>query len=974
MNTDIYSQIFHFFPDAVLVIRTRDNIVLDVNEAFEKLTGYNRDEIIDQTALKLVFFLDRDLWKQVFGKLKANGEVRDLETRIFRQDRTTAFVLFSLRLIEIDIEPCYLAIVRDVTELKLAEKAAREREEQLKSGLDTVLSPGKDVSDEEVGQIIDFQAVQDMMNFFYKFTGFAMTIGDLNGKILVATGWQDICTKFHRVHPQTSRYCYESKLFLLRNVEEGKYIEFKCKNNMLDVVTPIVVGGRHIAYLYSGQFFLEEEKIDRQVFINQAEKFGFDKEEYLAALEKVPRLNMETLQNVMEFYIRFAGMISKLSFRNIKLTKSLIEQKRVEDALRKSEESLQESKNKFRDLSEKSLVGVYLIQDNTFKYVNPMLAETFDYKVEDLIEKKGPNYVVLPEDMSFVRENMRRRLSGKLNSINYEVRGVKRTGEIINIEVHGTSTVYQGRPAIIGTLLDITGRKRAEKILKESEEKYRDIFNNALMGIFQISSDGHLINANPALARILGYGSPKEIVDKITDFGRQYYVQPEQSDELLADINKKGSFRGREIRLFKKDKSIAWVTVNGRAVKDIKGKTIYYEGAMQDITEQKSLELQLRQTQKMESLGKLTAGIAHDFNNILSSLLGYTQLAMRELKEERKLDHLNQVLKACDRAKSLIKQILSMSHRSEQEQKPVDTGIIAKEVLSLLKSTLPSNIEFRYRIANKSMMVAADPTQIHQIIMNLCTNAAHAMRERNGLLYINITNIIISNNALFLVPHLRVGPYVRLTVKDTGHGIDPAIMDRIFDPFFTTKEIGEGTGLGLSIVYGIVNSLGGAISVQSKSGKGTTFNIYLPRLNVVTPRKKKKPSQDMPVGTEQILFVDDEVSIVDMGKKMLQSLGYNVVAVNSSLEALKLFLSKPDRFDIVITDMTMPHIAGTELAEKILEVRPEIPIILCTGYGNLINEKKIKAMGIRKFLIKPVSMPDIALSVREILDDAKKGD
>jgi PAS domain S-box-containing protein len=349
-SEDKSSRIFHFSPDAIFLMRASDNVVLDINEACERLAGYAREEIVGQTSLQLVFFLDPDLWVQVFQRLETRGEIRDLETKMLRKDRTLAYVLVSLRRVEIGDEPCYLTIIRDITERRLAEKAAREREEQLKSKLDTLLSPEKEVSEEEVGHIIDFQAIQELMNLFYKLTGIGMGIVDLKGNILVATGYQDICTKYHRIHPQTLEYCVESDVYLSANVEEGKYITYKYKNNMWDQATPIIIGGRHIANLFLGQFFFEDETPDYELFRKQAVKYGFDVGEYLAALNGVPRWSRKTVETVMRFYSKLAVMVSRLSLANIQLSRSLIEQKRVEEALRRSEEELKKHRDHLEEL------------------------------------------------------------------------------------------------------------------------------------------------------------------------------------------------------------------------------------------------------------------------------------------------------------------------------------------------------------------------------------------------------------------------------------------------------------------------------------------------------------------------------------------------------------------------------------------------------------------------------------------------
>jgi CheY-like chemotaxis protein len=328
---------------------------------------------------------------------------------------------------------------------------------------------------------------------------------------------------------------------------------------------------------------------------------------------------------------------------------------------------------------------------------------------------------------------------------------------------------------------------------------------------------------------------------------------------------------------------------------------------------------------------------------------------------------LEEVLKAGNRARELIRQILAFSRQTDQKMHPVQIKLITKEALNLLRASTPSTIKILQNIVSDAA-VMADPTQIHQILMNLCTNAQQAMSEKGGTLEISLTNVELDRAFTANHPGMIPGPYVCLTVSDTGHGIPPDIMPRLFDPFFTTKKQGEGTGLGLAVVHGIVKSHGGEIIVRSEPGKGSVFSVYLPVCEVSTTLDTQN-NKEIPNGNERVLFIDDEISIMDLGMQVLNQLGYHVEARNSSIAALKLFRNHPDRFDLVITDMTMPNMTGLQLAREMLHIRPDIPIILCTGFSHTVNEEKAKEIGIREFIMKPISIGEIARVIRRALDN-----
>lgn len=512
----------------------------------------------------------------------------------------------------------------------------------------------------------------------------------------------------------------------------------------------------------------------------------------------------------------------------------------------------------------------------------------------------------------------------------------------------------------ISTIEDVTDRKLAE-------EKYRSIFENALDGIFQTTPTGRIINANPAFARILRYHSPEELCGSFSDITHELYVHPERRRELLDLVEKQGLVRDFEVEYFRKDQNVVWVNLNMRAVRNSMGEMLYLEGSAQDITERKVLEARLLQVQKMETIGTLAGGIAHDFNNILAAIVGYTEIAKSRLRQKELSTYLDRVLDASERARDLVGQILTFSRSAAQELRPIDLASVTQEALGLLRATIPSTIIIHHRIASELNAVLADPTQIHQVLINLCTNSAQAMREKGGMIQVTIENVELSPGMAAGMGGLRPGPYLKLTVSDTGTGIEPELVHRLFDPFFTTKQPGEGTGLGLSVVYGIVCGYGGTITVQTRPGAGTTFSVYLPAIEEIA-QPEVKPTQPLPHGSERVLFVDDEPVLAEMGREMLESLGYRVMATTDSTQAIRIFRADPDSFDLVITDMTMPGMTGVDLSRKILKIKPNIPIILCTGYSELITEEKAKAIGIQGFALKPLNFRSITELICQVLN------
>lgn len=394
----------------------------------------------------------------------------------------------------------------------------------------------------------------------------------------------------------------------------------------------------------------------------------------------------------------------------------------------------------------------------------------------------------------------------------------------------------------------------------------------------------------------------------------------------------------------------------------------FLEKSQREQTRRQELEIRLAQAQKMEAIGTLAGGIAHDFNNVLGVVLGYAELARERVTQDADLTRdLNRVIAAAERARDLTKQILAFSRQAQVEKTPVDISRTVRDALKMLRSSIPSTISMVNQVTNDAVTVWADPTQIHQIILNLCTNAYQAMEASGGTLTVSLEKITLNDEARAEALNLPTGAFAKIVVSDTGQGIRPEHLDKIFEPYFTTKEIGKGTGMGLAIIHGIVRESGGTITVESSWGEGATFRVYLPIISPESPRSTD-PAAPYPRGREHILLVDDEVALAETNEDLLRSLGYQVTTMTQSTAALAAFEQTPGAFDLVITDQTMPEITGAELARQIIALRPDIPIILCTGYSNLIDDQSAKELGIRKLILKPLTKAMLAHLIREVLD------
>ena len=515
-------------------------------------------------------------------------------------------------------------------------------------------------------------------------------------------------------------------------------------------------------------------------------------------------------------------------------------------------------------------------------------------------------------------------------------------------------------------------RRRAEQALRESEASLRSIFRAAPVGIGMVT-DRVLRQVNDYICEMTGY-SRNELVDqnaRILYPTREEYERVGREKYVLIREQGTGSI---ETCWQRKDGKVIDVLLSSTPL-DPADWSIGVTFTALDITERKraereraSLEEKLRISQKMEAIGTLAGGIAHDFNNILSAIIGYAELADIDTRRESPVaSSLAQILKAAFRARDLVRQILMFSRQSEVQFGPLQVNLIIKETLKLLRASLPATIQVRQDLGDCGKILG-DPTQVHQVVMNLCTNAYQAMGAEGGLLDISLSSVDINAGHLVQGETLQPGQYLKLSVRDTGHGIDPEILHRIFEPYYTTREKGAGTGLGLAVVHGIVKNHRGAIQASSQVGVGSTFDVYFPKVEDYSVESEAEPEEPVRGGNECILFVDDEPALEELGGRLLSGLGYEVVTRSSAWEALQLFKAKTMAFDLVITDMTMPQLTGEKLALEILRIRPEMPIILCTGFSEQINNERARSLGIRALVMKPFLKNEMARTIRRVLD------
>jgi PAS domain S-box-containing protein len=636
----------------------------------------------------------------------------------------------------------------------------------------------------------------------------------------------------------------------------------------------------------------------------------------------------------------------------------ITERKQVENALKHSEQEM-------RSIFRAAPTGIGMVCDRAIQQVNDRFCKISGYSKNEVVGQSARMLYPNDEEFEYVGTEKYEQISKK-GTGTVETKWKRKNGEIIDVLLSSTPINLDDlSKGVTFTALDISKQKRATDALLASNERFFTVLNSIDATIYVADMETYeILFMNKYMIESFGKDMTGEICWKV--FRGESEPCAHCSNDQLIDKNGQPT----DVYTWQGQNPITgkWYVNYDRVIEWTEGRLVRLQIAT-DITSFKKMEVQLQQSRKMESIGTLTGGIAHDFNNLLYMISGNTELALEDIPNWNPVHQNLQAIKTASlKAAGIVKQLLHFSRKTDQKLKPIGAVTVIKDSLKFLRSTIPSTIEIKTQLPDTEIPILADPIQINQIMMNLCINASHAMEETGGTLKINIETASLDKETVNSYPDLTIADnYLKITLNDTGPGIPSEIINRIFDPYFTTKEFGKGSGMGLTSVHGIVKNHNGAITVDSQVGKGTAFTILFPVIDEA-PEITTKKKDAIPHGTETILFVDDEKAITNMMQQILEKLGYHVKVRLSPKEALDLFQSKPDSFDIVITDMTMPQMTGAKFAEKLKEIRSDIPIILCTGHSSLIDEDKAKQSGISGYVMKPVSMSKIAKAIREILD------
>lgn len=805
--------------------------------------------------------------------------------------------------------------------------------------------------------LLDIDELAEMLEQLFNLTSMPLAILDLKGNVLKGVGWHKICCDFHRKNTESCKLCKECNTRRLSDFpNDHTPLMSICPHGLVNSISPIVINDQHVANILTGQVLHEPVSEELQArFRQQAQRYGFDEQGYLQALEEVPVFSPTSHARILDFITVLTKNIASMGMIRLKELEQT-------ETIRRNEEQLRLTLEAINDGLWDWDVGRDIITWSSRSYA--MLGYEPDsfpinYHVwQDLIH---------PQDRNGTHEALLQSIASD-EPFRNRFRYITTSGDYIWVSARGKVVSRNSDGSVkrvLGTFTDIT-------TLKQAEEKFEKAFqkNPLLMSISDIET-GEYIDVNDKFTQVVGYSRDEVIGKRSTDLG---ILSMESRSFLKSNSRMKRSVSNHEVIIRNKNGENLQCLYFSEIIK-VHGRAKLLS-IVQDVTEQKKdeqerklLEQQLQQAVKLEALGTLAGGIAHDFNNILTSILGHGQMALEQLPPSSSVaKDIQQMVVAGERAADLVKQILLYSRQEKEGFQPLRLQDTIQEVADMISSTIPSSIQFSVSIDENCGVVLADLTQIHQVIMNLCTNAMQAIEKDYGIISVTLSETTAHASMNLLNGVEQIGQrYACIEVCDSGGGIAEDIKAKIFDPFFTTKEMEQGTGLGLAVVNGIVQNHHGAIWVESAPGAGTIFQVYLPimkeQFSIINSDVNLPQS-----GHERVLLIDDEEDLADLHQRALEKLGYQVTCFSNSLEALKDFHQKTDAYDIVVTDMTMPNLTGLDLIKEILKIKPEISSILCSGYSNSVNKVEAKFHGVSEYLVKPFLPQVLAETIRKVLD------
>ena len=821
-------------------------------------------------------------------------------------------------------------------------------------------------------ELVDTASLQQMMDRFYRLTGLPIGIIDTQDRILVATGWQELCTRFHRTNPETCKRCIESDHYIAKHLSEGRYVEYRCQNGLWELAQPIVIEGLHVATIFLGQFLFEDEEPDEGFFENQALEFGFEREAYLKAYRDLPVFSRHKVHELMGFYMQLAGFLSAQGLATRRLRQEVISRTQAERALSERERELLTLLGNLPGMAYRCRNDL----DWTMEFVSHGCLELTGYGAHELQQSQGVPYAGLihPDDRQGVWDAVQASLERREHFL-LEYRILPRGGGEKWVWEKGCGVFAPDGEltSLEGFIIDITAQRLFGETLRESEEKYRRLIQSSTDAIFLLYR-GRLEVVNDTFLKLFGL-SEEEV--RAPGFDLLELCAPASRDFIRERFNRLEQGEAKETRY-----EFTALTRKGQAL-EIEASLSFLrykdglavQGILRDVTERQHLERQLVQAQKMESIGTLAGGIAHDFNNILTVINGHAELALKKNPPENPCCRdMQAILQAGRRAEALTRQLLAFSRRQASEARVVVLNDLIAATDKLLKRLIGEDIAIEMALDPDTPPVRADPGQIEQILMNLAVNARdaiHDLHEPGAERRITVATGQALLDDAFVSRHMESlpGPHALITVSDTGVGMAPEIVDQIFDPFFTTKARGKGTGLGLSTVYGIVKQNAGSIAVTSAPGEGTSIRIYWPATREQVRADSEPPDTTPAAGGETVLVVEDDEAVRAFTVSALEQLGYRVLEAASGEEALALFeKTGPGAVDLLLTDLIMPGIDGLELAARLSDWQPGLKVLYASGYTNhqIVPGGPIRP-GIN-FIQKPFSLQALAQRIRTILD------
>lgn len=908
-----FAKAFRFSPDAITITTVDEGRYIEVNDSFLSLSEYTREEVIGRTSLELNLWADPADRACLVEPLRRHEPVRDLELKFRSKSGRTGLTLVSADHIELGGQACLLMVCRDLTSQKQKEREVQRQQDFLRKVLDA--NPNLVFVKDWDGK---FTLANRAVAEIYGTTPEGLvgkTGADLKSKKeevekflrddreVMGTGKE----KLIAMEPVTDTRTGKVRWFQTRKTPlfsaEGK------ATHVLGVSTD-VSEHRHAAQLQAALYRIAETASSPA-----------DLQSMFAAIHAIVGGLMDARNFYIALYDPVTGLLSFPYF---------VDEEDVTPAPKKLGKGLTE----------------YVLRTG-----QPLLAspETFD----DLVRRGEAETVGAPS----------------LDWLGVPLKAGEQTFGVLVVQSYKENVRFSGPDKEILTFVsqqvaNAIEHKRSEEALRRSEASYRSLIEGAAYGIYRSDMTGNLLEVNPALVEILGYASEAELLSR--NLAADVYADPAERARLIAEHDKQDRFRGVEVNWKRKDGSILAVRLTGRPVVDEKGQLEYFEGIVENVAERRALEEQLRQSQKMEAVGQLAGGIAHDFNNLLEVIMGYSDLLTEGLPVGDPLRRqAEEIYKAGKRAAGLTRQLLAFSRKQVLQPRVLDLNVIVTDLTKLLRRTIGEHIEFTAKLSPTLARVKADPNQIEQILMNLAVNARDAM-PHGGSLRLETANVRVDEKLAQQHAGLRPGDYVLLAVADTGSGMDLKIQARVFEPFFTTKEKGKGTGLGLATVYGIVKQSDGYISVESAPGQGTTFHIYLPRVEAPAapaPAPSEKPAST--TGSETILLVEDEESVRRLARAFLENRGYKVLEARDGAHAVEICEERNQTIHLMVTDVVMPKMGGRELAQRVAVLRPEIRVLFVSGYT---GDSLILPGPHAAFLEKPFGPADLIKKVREMLD------